>query len=111
MMRELNESTVFNLLRSRAPVSRTSLAQLSGLSLNTVIGITNNFIERRLVNETGVAEATGGRKAPLLEVHSNGAYAIGLYATPYKLETVILNLEGDPIVTQNWKLNLHGSSN
>jgi predicted NBD/HSP70 family sugar kinase len=110
MMREINEATVFNLLRSRSPVSRTSLAQLSGLSLNTIIGITNNFIERHLILENGEAESTGGRKAPLLEIHRDGAYAIGLYVTPYIVEGVILNMEGDLIFSESWQLNLHGSS-
>ena len=40
LMRDINLNQVLNLIRFHAPVSRTKLAELSGLSSSTVFGLT-----------------------------------------------------------------------
>ena len=78
MMREMNQNMLLNLIRAYAPVSRTQLKQLSGLSLGTIVGITATLMEQQLVVETGMAESTGGRKAGLLEISPEGGYMLGI---------------------------------
>ena len=51
LMRNINQSILFNLILAHAPISRPRLAALSGLSQVTVLKITNNLIERQLVLE------------------------------------------------------------
>lgn len=110
LMREMNKRTIFNLIRVHAPVSRTVLAELSGLSLGTVINLTNILIDERLILETGEAESTGGRKAGLLEIQPGGAFAIGLYPGDNFLEGVILDLNGDVVFSASWEFSLFGPS-
>ena len=51
MMREMNQNMLLNLIRTYAPVSRTQLKKLSGLSQGTIVGITAMLIEQQLVQE------------------------------------------------------------
>lgn len=106
LIRNINQSILLNLIRGHAPISRPQLATLSGLSQVTVIKITNTLIDRRLVLEKEYAESTGGRRAGLLEINPEGGFAVGLMAQPSSLTAVILNLNGDPVYSQQWDLPL-----
>ena len=51
MMREMNQNMLLNLIRAHAPISRTQLKKISGLSLATIMGMTAALIEQQLVVE------------------------------------------------------------
>jgi N-acetylglucosamine repressor len=102
MMRELNQNMLLNLIRLHAPVSRTQLKKLSGLSLGTIVGITAALIEQELVVETGVAESTGGRKAGLLEVYPEGGYVVGIDLREHEILGAVLNLHGNVVYSSSW---------
>src|SRR3989440_3880372 len=106
LIRNINQSILLNLIRAHAPISRPQLATLSGLSQVTVIKITNNLIDRHLVLEKEYAESTGGRRAGLLEINPEGGFAVGLIPQPSSLIAVILNLNSDPVYSQQWNITL-----
>lgn len=110
LIRDLNQNNLLNLIKTEGPVARTRLAELSGLSLATISGITAELIERNLVLESGAAESTGGRKAGLLEIRPEGAYAIGLKITEFEVIAVILNLNAEVVYSERLKLELRGVS-
>lgn len=110
MMREMNQNMLLNLIRLHAPVSRTELKKLSGLSMGTIVGITTALIEQQLVVETGVAESTGGRKAGLLEIHPEGGYVIGIDLIEHGITGVLLNLHGDVIYAEVWPAMLRNNA-
>src|SRR6266581_7321890 len=110
LMRNINQSVLLNLIRVHAPISRTQLATLSGLSQVTVIKITNNLIERHLILEKEYAESTGGRRAGLLELNPEGGFAVGLIPQPTSLTGVILNLNSDLVYSQQWNIMLRDNS-
>ena len=111
MMQQINQNTLLNLIRTHAPVSRTALKNLSGLSQGTIVGITASLIEQQLVIETGTAQSTGGRKAELLEIYPDGRYVIGLDLREYEIIAVLMNLHGDVIFTRSWPVLLrHNAS-
>lgn len=109
LIRGINQSTLLNLIRTEAPVSRPQLATLSGLSLVTVIKITANLLERNLILEKDFAESTGGRRAGLLEINPDGGFVAGLIPQPESLTAVILNLNSELIYTRQWKVSLYGN--
>src|SRR5438067_13604711 len=104
LIRSINQSNLLNLIRAHGPISRPQLAILSGLSQVTVIKITNNLIDRRLILEKDYAESTGGRRAGLLEINTEGGFAIGLLPQQYSLTAVILNLNSDLVYSQQWNI-------
>lgn len=109
LIRGINQSNLLNLIRTEAPVSRPQLAALTGLSLVTVIKITNNLLERNLVVEREHAESTGGRRAGLLEINPAGGFVVGLIPQPASLTAVILNLGSGLVYTRQWDLALRGN--
>src|SRR5258706_2924706 len=110
LIRNINQSVLLNLIRAHAPVSRPQLATLSGLSQVTVIKITNNLIDRQFILEKEYAESTGGRRAGLLEINPEGGFAVGLMTQPDSLTAVILNLNSDPVYSQQWNITLRDNS-
>jgi N-acetylglucosamine repressor len=110
LIRSINQSILLNLVRGHAPISRPQLAMLSGLSQATVIKITNNLIDRHLILEEEYAESTGGRRAGLLEINPEGGFAVGLMAQPSSLTAVILNLNSEPVYSQQWDIALRDHS-
>ena len=97
LIRAINQNSLLNLIRLNAPISRPQLAELSGLSLATVIGLTGELIERNFVLEGGPAESTGGRKATLLDLHPEGGFALGLMVRGFEYIGVVVNLRGDVV--------------
>jgi N-acetylglucosamine repressor len=110
MMREMNQNMLLNLIRMHAPVSRTQLKKLSGLSLATIVGITTALMEQQLVVEKGVAESTGGRKAGLLEIYPEGGYVLGLDLREHAITGALLNLHGNVVYERTWAAPLRGNS-
>ncbi|HZO73565.1 MAG TPA: ROK family protein [Ktedonobacteraceae bacterium] len=109
LIRGINQSTLLNLIRTEAPISRPQLANISGLSLVTVIKITSSLLERGLILERDFAESTGGRKAGLLEINPEGGFVVGLIPQPESLTAVILNLSSELVHTRQWALPLRGN--
>jgi N-acetylglucosamine repressor len=110
MMREMNQNMLLNLIRAHAPVSRTQLKKISGLSLATIVGITTTLMEQQLVVEVGVARSTGGRKAGLLELDPGGGYVIGVDIREYQLIGVVLNLNGSIIYEETRSVMLRDNA-
>ncbi len=110
MMREMNQNTLLNLIRMYAPVSRTQLKKLSGLSQGTIVGITATLIEQQLVEETGVAESTGGRKAGLLEIAPEGGYTLGIDLREHEIIGALLNLHGNVVRAEAWPTPLRDNA-
>ncbi|GLV53413.1 hypothetical protein KDH_02670 [Dictyobacter sp. S3.2.2.5] len=111
LMRSMNQSTLLNLIRTHAPVSRTQLVQLSGLSTGTVVSIATDLLKQELIMEQGVANSNLGRKAGLLRVHPNGAYVLGLSLVENdEIVVVLLNLLGEIVQDSCWQVQLHDST-
>lgn len=106
LIRNINQSILLNLIRAHGPISRPQLATLSGLSQVTVIKITNNLIDRHMILEKDYAESTGGRRAGLLEIHPEGGFVVGLIPHESSLIGVILNLNSEPVYSQQWNIPL-----
>ena len=109
LIRGINQSTLLNLIRTEAPISRPQLASLSGLSLVTVIKITTSLLERNLIVEKDSTESTGGRRAGLLEINPVGGFVVGLIPQPESLTAVILNLSSELVHARQWDLPLRGN--
>lgn len=106
LIRAINQNSLLNLIRLHAPISRPQLAELSGLSLATVIGLTGELMERNFVLESGPAESTGGRKATLLDLSPEGGFALGLMVRGFECIGVVVNLRGDVVFSLHWDISL-----
>ena len=110
LIRAINQNSLLNLIRLNAPISRPQLAELSGLSLATVNGLTGELIERNFVLDSGPAESTGGRKATLLDLHPEGGFALGLIVRGFENIGVVVNLRGDVVFSLHRESSLKHQS-
>jgi hypothetical protein len=69
LVREINLSAILNRLRENAPVSRSALAEMTGLNKTTVSSLVQELIDQQFVHEVGLDSVGTGRPAMLLELN------------------------------------------
>ena len=78
LLRDLNQSIVFNLIVERGSISRTELAKQSGLPAATITRIVGDFLSAGLVSEVSSEESSGGRRPVLLSINPSAGYVAGV---------------------------------
>src|ERR1700733_4867873 len=97
--REINRNLVFNLIRTRQPLSRADLARVSGLQRSTVSLIVEELIKDRWVLEGSTGRLPRGRRPTFLELNQKRA-GIALDIHPGQTTVAVTDL-GGKIVAQN----------
>ncbi|MFD3443245.1 ROK family protein [Microbacteriaceae bacterium 4G12] len=85
---------VFDLIRSRGPISRVVLAASTGLTQATMSYVVRELIEDGLVIETGHGESTGGKRPTLLDIDPAARFAVGVQLGADEITYVVTNLGG-----------------
>ena len=78
LIREINLSIILNCLRSTAPLSRSQLAQMTGLNKTTVSSLVKELLDGGFIKEVGLGNSHGGRRAVMLDLNPNAGNIIGL---------------------------------
>jgi predicted NBD/HSP70 family sugar kinase len=78
LIRAINRSTVLNMIKNHGPLSRTAIAQRTGLSAATITAIAGELIQRGLVFEKEEGDSSGGRRPILLALNPAGGCVIGI---------------------------------
>jgi predicted NBD/HSP70 family sugar kinase len=97
--REINRNLVFNLIRTRQPLSRADLARLSGLQRSTVSLIVEALIRERWIIEGSTGRLPRGRRPTFLHLNEQRA-VIALDIHTSQTSVAIVDL-GGRIVAQN----------
>ena len=105
LMRDLNVSTVVNLVRRHEPISRAELAERSRLGKSTVTTIVNGLIRDGFLVEVGSAEAGLGRPPVLLKLNPQARYTVGVKLAPSAILTALTNLHAQ--VVQRVEQEIH----
>lgn len=90
-------SVVLDMVRSGGTVTRTDLAERSGLTPTSIARIVKSLIEDGLVVEVGFLDSTGGKRSSLLELNTAGRFAVGLSLDAGRLTYVVTDLAGTVI--------------
>jgi glucokinase-like ROK family protein len=69
LVRQMNLSVIMHHLRENGPVSRATLAEMSGLNKTTVSSLVQELIDQRFIEEFGLNSAGAGRPAILLRLN------------------------------------------
>jgi len=70
VMRQMNLSAILHHLRENAPISRATLAEMTGLNKTTVSSLVGELIECQFVREIGLRQSSSaGRRAVLLTLN------------------------------------------
>jgi glucokinase-like ROK family protein len=78
LVRELNLSLVLRLIHNEAPVSRSQIAQSTGLNKSTVSSLVEDLLKRQLIHETGLNSVGTGRPATMLEINPRAGGIVGI---------------------------------
>lgn len=80
------------MISDQAPISRTDIAERTGLAPSTITNIVTDLQNRNLVRVCGRASSNGGRPPILLEINPNGGYFISVELNAPKSEISVLDL-------------------
>ena len=93
-VKEYNEARVLDIVRTRGPISRGNLAEMSGLKFQTVSNIVNRLRALGLIAEEQNPLPDGGRKSIKLRLNEEAAYAIGIQLSRSTLSVVATDFSG-----------------
>lgn len=94
LIKDINTSTILQIVRSKGPISRAEISKLTGLNPATVSSNVGNLMETGLVRETGIGASSGGRKPMMIELNPGAYYVIGVDMGTTDVSTGITDLEG-----------------
>jgi N-acetylglucosamine repressor len=92
--------TVLNAVKNHGPVSRTALAQITGLGQSTITGITKALIDQGLIYEKTEGESSGGRPPILLELDRHAGYVIGVKLMEDRMSVALTDLDANVLVSE-----------
>lgn len=93
-IRTTNRSLVFDAINTVGVVSRSELAEITGLSASTITNITSEFLKVGLIEEIGHQKSSGGRRRTLLRVNRGFGYIIGLQISRTEVHCAVVALDG-----------------
>jgi len=93
-VRRLNMSAILKLLRERGTLARADLAKEIGITRNTSSNIVTELLQAGLVVETEYRREGAGRPGLLLELASNGGFAIGAEIDISRIIVMVVDFKG-----------------
>jgi predicted NBD/HSP70 family sugar kinase len=80
--------------RNRDGLSRVEIAELTGLSAQTVSNVSRRLLDEGIIREAGQRILGVGKPRIILELDPSGGYAIGVHLDPAVITYVVLDLDG-----------------
>lgn len=93
LLKEINRSRAFEILKSARVISRPALAQQTGLSRATANILMEDLLRVGIAHHVGLGDSTGGRPPALLEFNPHAAYALGARMHDHQWGLVITDLD------------------
>ena len=93
-MREINRSSILEMIRGNSPISRTQIAEDLQVSLPTVMRIVDQLMEDELVIEDDEKEWSGGRKRRRLVFNGSQHLVIGIDLGGTKIYGAVADYNG-----------------
>ena len=87
-----NKEAVINTIRDNSPIFRAEIARLTGLSIPTVMKITDEFKESGLIYESGKRTSEVGKPPKLLSFVPDAKYIIGVDVGTTHVGAVLMDL-------------------
>lgn len=92
---DTNRNKILSLLYKKRELTKQDIARDIGVSIPTVISNVNELLEEGLVEESGVADSTGGRKPVLVRFLPESRYSFGVDINPDRARVVLTNLDSE----------------
>lgn len=102
-LKELNQATILDLIRTTEGVSRKALADRTGLSATATGAIVKELLNAQFIREVGEGESSGGRKPVMLEINPDSYYAFGFDVDMRFIYAVVLDITGKVHYEEKWE--------
>ena len=94
-MGDFNLTVILDAIRrSSGGLSRVELAQIVGLSPQTISNISRRLLDQNLIVEAGKEGSGPGKPRTILRLNPSGMYAVGVHLDPAVATFVLLDLVG-----------------
>jgi glucokinase-like ROK family protein len=91
MINILNKQKILNYIRYNGASGRAEIARNVGLSIPTVMNISQAFIDQGIIQEVGLGESSGGKPPMLLDFIPEAYYSIGVDVGATKVTTILVD--------------------
>lgn len=95
LMRNNNKAQILRCVKAKQVVSKRELAEELGLSTTTVSTFIRELEQENLIQNSGTARSTGGRRSLLYQLNPDYCYTLGLDLQVDRIVGVILDFKGD----------------
>lgn len=109
-MKQMNRSAILSLIRESGDISRSEIAERTGLTKPTVTNLVGELLEEGLVVEWGRGESTGGRKPVYLRLNPESRCILGVDVGIHELRIVALDLEARVLVRKSYEFSVQNSN-
>lgn len=90
-----NERIILQAVREQPGISRAQIAELAGLSAQTISVITSYLIEQELLCITGKVKGKRGQPSIKLEINAKGAYGLGINIDRDHISAALVDFNGE----------------
>jgi N-acetylglucosamine repressor len=88
----INKRNVINIIREQGPINKSKVAHIAGLSIPTVMRLTDDLLDKKLIYEVGKGESTGGKKPLMLQFSPNSHYLIGVDIGTTNIKAIVMDM-------------------
>jgi glucokinase-like ROK family protein len=106
LIKRMNKSLVLDTIIAHAPISRADISAKIGLNKASVSSLVAEWLEERLVLETGLGESSGGRKPVMLLYNASAGYAVGVDLGVNSVSAVLTDLSGAIVAKERHRLRV-----
>ena len=93
----INRRNVLDMIRLNGPVSKSELAQMTSLSLPTVMKIIEEFKASGVVLESGKGVSTGGKPPSIVEFNYRSRNILGVDINEYRIDVILMDMAANVI--------------
>lgn len=95
--KKINRKIVLEILHFNSPISRSEIADVTGLTRATVTNIIKEFEDLGLIEEVGKKSGTHGRRKSLLKIRNNAFYVVGVELARDEIRVGIFDTESNEL--------------
>ncbi len=102
---DYNQRVVLQAIRVRGPITRTELAEISGLTAPAIANITRRLMQDGLIADAGQRRGGRGQPATRFAVHPDARLSLGVNIDRDHVTVVVLDLLTEPLMAVSWLVN------
>lgn len=102
--RNARKRMILEIIRNTPAASRAVVQKLSGLSMDSTLGLIDELLRDGLIVSMGKSDdGKVGRKATLLKINSEGRYFVGLRFNAGSAVGVVINFDRQVVLRGEWR--------